>query len=207
MWTALPSSDYYEPSAPPHGRRRTTRQPAPSAPGWRRETGTTGWFPRSPRTDQRRRCPALPQRPRHGYAADLHHGLPAGFPNPTRKSPAPDSPAPPARVRTATQPLSPGFELVRLLRGFRALVSRVHLSVSLDEPTPSGNPDASRRCRGCLPPSPAPPGSDCPQLRQAAATTCRCRYLTSTRLHGASWRTGKYAQTFTNAGPNTSSTT
>jgi hypothetical protein len=33
----------------------------------------------------------------------------------------------------------------------------------LDRP-PSGSTDASRRCQGCFPPSPASPGSDCPQL-------------------------------------------
>jgi hypothetical protein len=65
-----------------------------------RGTGTEEWFPRSPQTDERRRCPALPQRLRHGYAADLHHGLPAGFPNPTQESPAPRhrNPAPIARI-------------------------------------------------------------------------------------------------------------
>ena len=28
MWTAFPPSDYYQPSAPPPSRRRTTRLPA-----------------------------------------------------------------------------------------------------------------------------------------------------------------------------------
>ncbi len=36
---------------------------------------------------------------------------------------------------------------------------------------------------GLLPPSPAFPGSGCPQLRHAAATTPRRRSLTSTRCH------------------------
>ena len=43
-----------------------------------------GWFPRSPRTVRRGRRPAMPLQPRHGYAADLHRGLPAGdIPGPT----------------------------------------------------------------------------------------------------------------------------
>ena len=41
--------------------------------------GDTGRFPRSPRCrSTRSRRPALPLRHRHGYAADLHRGLPAG---------------------------------------------------------------------------------------------------------------------------------
>jgi hypothetical protein len=65
----------------------------------------------------------------------------------------------------------------------------LHLLTSLDEPAPSGSSGTSRRCRGCFPPSPAFPRSGCPQLHQTAATARRRRSLTSTRLHGASWRT------------------
>jgi hypothetical protein len=37
-------------------------------------------------------------------------------------------------------------------------------SALLAEPEPSGSAGPSRRCRGCFPPSPASPGSGCPQL-------------------------------------------
>src|SRR6478609_8490312 len=47
----------------------------------------------------------------------------------------------------------------------------------------------SRLCQGRLPPSPAPPGSGCPQLRSPAATEPPCRSLTSTRSTSASRRT------------------
>lgn len=40
----------------------------------------------------------------------------------------------------------------------------LHLLASLAEPGPSGSPRPSRHCQGCFPPSPAFPGSDCPQL-------------------------------------------
>jgi hypothetical protein len=40
----------------------------------------------------------------------------------------------------------------------------LHLLVLLAGPGPSGSTDPSRRCRGHLPPSPAFPGSGCPQL-------------------------------------------
>jgi hypothetical protein len=69
------------------------------------------------------------------------------------------------RVRAALQPLSTRFELAdHRLRGVMPLVPRVHLPVLLAEPAPSGSPSASRRCRGCLPPSPASPGSGCPSF-------------------------------------------
>jgi hypothetical protein len=69
-----------------------------------------------------------------------------------------------------------------------ALVPRVHLLVSLAEPAPSGSTGTSRRCQGCFPPSPASPGSGCPQLHPAAATARRWSPSTSTRSHSASWR-------------------
>jgi len=65
----------------------------------------------------------------------------------------------------------------------------LHLLALLAEPRPSGSVGPSRRCRGCSPPSPAFPGSGCPQLRQAAATAQRQRSCTSARSLGASWRT------------------
>lgn len=61
-------------------------------------------------------------------------------------------------------------------------------------PAPSGSPGTSRRCRGRLPPSPAFPGSGCPQLHQTAATARRCRPFTSHgeprrgRWHGCGFR-------------------
>ena len=70
--------------------RTTTRtsapSPAPSAddgparrrPGWPAGRATPRWFPRSPCTGRRGRCPALPLQPRHGYAAGLPRGLPTG---------------------------------------------------------------------------------------------------------------------------------
>jgi hypothetical protein len=51
------------------------------------------------------------------------------------------------------------------LTGLHALVPLVHLLVSLAGPAPSGSADAPRRCQDCSPPSPASPGSGCPQLQ------------------------------------------
>ena len=49
----------------------------------------------------------MPLRPRHGYAAALHRGLPAGDINRPRSSP----PVTTERVRAAIQPTSTGLEL------------------------------------------------------------------------------------------------
>ena len=123
----------------------------------------------------------------HGYAAGLHRGLPTSVTKPAKEFSARHD----GQVRAAIRPISTGFELAALLRGFTPLVPHVHLLVSLAEPAPSGSTGASRRCRGCLPPSPASPGSGCPQLHRPAATGRRWRSLTPTRFmapRGARWR-------------------
>jgi hypothetical protein len=186
MYAAFPRSDYYEPSAPPEalGRRRAFPPPPAWTAGRGRKPGVVPTFTMNRSTKEVSRfAPAA-----HATATPQTFTVasqPASLIRPR------SCPPHPGRARTATQPVSSGFELVHLLRGFRTLVPRVHLSVSLDGPAPSGSIDASRRCRGCLPSSPSSPGSDCPQLRYAAATASRCRHFTSTRLHGASWRSGK----------------
>src|SRR5215472_1716067 len=94
-----------------------------------------------------------------------------------------------ARGRThRTQPISARFELVSCLKDVTTPVSRVLLSVTLAGPAPSGSTGHVPALSGLLPPSPAPPGSGCPQLHQPAATSQRQRSLTSTRTtapHGA----------------------
>ena len=111
----------------------------------------------------------MPLRHRHSYAAGLHHGLPVSDLKPAQEFLTRNE----RRVRTAIQPISTGFELAGNLRGVITLVSLVHLPVSLAGPGPSDSSGPSRRCRGCLPPSPACPGSDCPQLHYTAATAQR----------------------------------
>ena len=66
------------------------------------------WFPRSLLFGRRVRHPALPLRHRHGYAVDLHRGLPAqAEQDPNQEFPARTC----GRVRTANQPTSTGLEL------------------------------------------------------------------------------------------------
>ncbi|MFD0514560.1 IS630 family transposase [Streptomyces aureus] len=132
------------------------------------------------------RCPTLPLRPRHAYAAGIQRGLPTDDFNRPRSHPTPhlgerNVHRNPAHIRQIRAGGS--------LKGLYTPVPHVHLSVSLAGPAPSGSASASRRCRGCFPPLPAPPGSNCPQLRRAAATARRRSPFTSARSHSASWRT------------------
>src|ERR1700756_3398775 len=107
MWPALPAPEYYGGSAPP----APSAGIAPIRPHLpRRETRRTGHgrFPCSLLSDRRVRHPALPLRPRHGYAAVLRHGLPPQAAKTRTGVPARNE----GRARTATQPVSAGFELV-----------------------------------------------------------------------------------------------
>ena len=90
MCEAFPRSDYYDPSAPPCGHRRTTRQPDPLTSGRGQHPGASRWFPRSLRTDRGGGCPAMPLRYRHGYAAAIHRGLRNQRPKRTPEFPTPD---------------------------------------------------------------------------------------------------------------------
>ena len=176
MWPALPAPEYYGGSAPPgpFSGRRAYPRPELAA----RQQGTaTGRFPRSLSFARRRRSPAVSQRHRHEYAADLPHGLPGPVKEPPREVPA-------ARRYGGThraRPLSTRFEPVYGLKDVTAPVPRVLLSATLAGPAPSGSTGHVPALSGLLPPSPAPPGSGCPQLHRPAATRRRRRSLTSTR--------------------------
>jgi hypothetical protein len=150
--------------------------PHPTWPG--REKGGHRWFPRSLRTDRRGRRPAV---------------IPAASPQLRRRpSPWPPRPALSAGHRvssphsrppcTAPRPRSARFRAGSSLTGRQHWFLSVHLLVSLAGPAPSGSTGTSRRCQGCFPPSPASPGSGCPQLHPAAATTRSRRSFTPARL-------------------------
>jgi hypothetical protein len=103
MWPAFPTSEYYGGSAPPSpfGRRWTYPDRRTSRP----TAGTsTRRFPCSLWFAQPTRSPALPQRPRHAYAADLQRGLPG----PLLHRPEKFTATPPGqRLRTAPGPHPP----------------------------------------------------------------------------------------------------
>jgi hypothetical protein len=85
------------------------------------------------------------QRPRHGYAADLPHGLPGPL-----KHTAPEVPAASVHSGThRTRPISARFEPVSRLKDVKTPVPRVLLSATLAGPAPSGSTGTSRLCQGC----------------------------------------------------------
>jgi len=76
MRPALPAPEYYGgsvSSAPSAG----IAPIRPASLARRRQRSGHGRFPRSLLTRRRVRHPALPLRPRHGYAAGIHRGLPS----------------------------------------------------------------------------------------------------------------------------------
>jgi hypothetical protein len=191
MWPAFPSSDYYGP--PSHPKTISRQRACPSPPWLGGGRGDLGWFPRSPCTVRRGRRPAMPLHPRHEYAAGLPRGLVVG---------------------TGSRLRSPGVQITALrVRCCPAHIHQVGTGSNVKEVQPlvhlrcafpsllagpgsSGSADPSRLCQGCLPSSPALPGSDCPQLHRTAATDRRRSPFISARFHGASWRTPASWRTF-----------
>src|SRR5664279_3459497 len=97
---------------PTHGHGRRRAPPTHPRPGWMRVGwNDRRWFPRSLLSGRRVRHPALPLRYRHGYAVDLHHGLPTPASNTGQGVPHLETRR---RVRTANQPISAGLELASL---------------------------------------------------------------------------------------------
>ncbi len=156
MQTAFPSSDYYEGSAPSDVNSRRRACPKPAWPDSTRATPDGSHVHSLP--GRRVRCPTMPLRPRHAYAAVLRRGLPTSDMPPAREFPTNSGCAP------LPSPDPPGSSWWADLSGLRTLVPLVHLLVSLAGPASSDGADTSRRCQGCLPPSPASPRSGCPQL-------------------------------------------
>ena len=129
--------------------------------------GLSRRFPHVHRTiDRSGRHPALPRQHRRAYAADLRRGLPTDGQRRLRSQPPPQIPL---RGRDGGCALHPGpYPPVSSRQsGYGASTTgslTLYLLTLLDEPAPSGSAGTSRLCRGRLPPSPAFPGSGCPQL-------------------------------------------
>lgn len=100
---------------------------------------------------------------RREYAADLPRGLPGSSCIPPQEFSR--SPERMTRIRATPGPDPPGSSRCRFERR-KTPVPRVLLSIMLAGPAPSGGTATSRLCQGRFPPSPAPPGSGCPQLQQ-----------------------------------------
>ncbi|EDX21281.1 hypothetical protein SSAG_01072 [Streptomyces sp. Mg1] len=171
---------------PPHPRPSVGNGPAHHRTGCPAARATADGSHVHHTIDRSGRRPALLRQHRHAYAAGFQRGLPTGTGNPASELTRPMK----ATVHALhTGPYPPGLSRLDAYGASTTGSLSLHLLTLLDGPAPSGSPGTSRRCRGCLPPSPAFPGSDCPQLHQTAATAQRRRSSTSTRLRSASWRT------------------
>ena len=84
--TGFPVSDYYGSSAPipsVSAGNKPSRRPADCWPVREPADASHVHFP----TVRQGRCPAMPLQHRHGYAADIHHGLPVSDINRPKSSP------------------------------------------------------------------------------------------------------------------------
>jgi hypothetical protein len=164
MWPAFPTSDYYRPSAPPR-RHQPTADLSANARNGRNGQHRGGSHVHHVSIDGVG-AQLFPLQHRHEYAADLLRGL------------ATDC------IRSASE------SLPAIMSGVRCAPAHIHqvgAGVALTELyslvqtafTPSRLACRTRvvwRCRpvpalsGLLPPSPASPGSGCPQLQRPAAT-------------------------------------
>jgi hypothetical protein len=168
MWTAFPPSDYYGGSAPPPRHRlttslsldRTARLAAGSVAAVPMFTVNrlTGWAPScaptaSPRV--RRRLSSRPPRQTKlladGVASHQCHGGRALLPGPD----------------------PPGFEPVRVLRGFNHWFTCVTPLCLACRTRAIWRYWPVAALSGLLPPDPASPGSGCPPLHRTAATARR----------------------------------
>ena len=158
MYAPLVRSDYYGTSVPLGGPRSATDLPFRQTGCPTMRAATSGsHVPCVPIGQDGR--PTLPRQPRRAYAADLRRDLLARRLDGLRSRTL--------SLRAAAHCIPAQIRQIRAgttLTGLYTLVPRVRLLALLAGPAPSGSADASRRCRGCFPPSPASPGSDCPQL-------------------------------------------
>jgi hypothetical protein len=160
MHEAFPRSDYYETSAPPTALSRRRACP-PGQAGRPSPMGDRRRFPRSPHDRSARSAPryypdsiatATPQAFTMASppAAGTGFGVDRTPPGSTGHA-LHSGPDPPGSSRRKTYGALHGFLNVCLL-------------ALLAGPGTSGSAAPSRHCRGRFPPSPASPGSGCPQL-------------------------------------------
>ena len=164
MCAAFPRPDYYEGSAPPLGQQQTACLPV---------TGLAGRAHGQPGDGSH-----VHHGPVDEHGAQLFPGSPAtstpqAFPvttsAATTAAPEPVNPFQ-GLPRAAARPASTRFEPVSLLRGFHHWFTRVTPSHRAHRARAVWQYRPAPALSGLLPPSPAPPGSGCPQLHQPAAT-------------------------------------
>ena len=182
MWSAFPTSDYYEGSAPTRAHQSTTDLPATALAGRRGGRPRAGSHVHHAPVDGggAQLCPA---------ASPHLRRRPSLWPPHRHSEPASESTTHKWWSCTADRPTSTRLEPACRLRSFtRWFKLRLHLPVTLAGPGPSGGADPSRRCRGCSHPHLRPQARTPPSfnglLRQANGGVLHLQ-----RVHGASWRT------------------
>ena len=153
---------------------------------WSRPGNARGWFPRSLLSGRRVRHPAVPLRPRHGYAVVLHRDLPAQADDTQPGVPACDE----RRCAPRTSPHPPGSSWQIFKRRNDTGSSRIPSRLA-HRARPVRQSQAVTTLSRLLPPSPPTRGSGCLQLHPAATTARRPRSLTSVRNNSASWRSAR----------------
>src|SRR5215212_2200002 len=159
LQTAFPPSDYYEASAPPDGHQPTTSLPATALAG--QQEGRPRVVPTFTTNRSTREMPSYTPAASPQVRRSLSSWPPHRFVHPgsgvARHVFIADAHGAPTQIHQV--------RVGSTLTGLHALVPLVHLLVSLAGPAPSGSADAPRRCQDCFLPSPASPGSGCPQLQ------------------------------------------
>lgn len=159
MWTALPPSDYYGAYAPPRRQQPTMSLPA---------AGLAGRKGGQHRGGSHVHCPPVDGVGTELYPYSLAVGTPQSFPTASR----------PARTERTGREGATNWSLLSTVPAqsarFRAVlrIKGPLPPVRFHCPFPSclrgrrrlAVPSPPLRCRGLLPPRPAPPGPGCPQL-------------------------------------------
>ena len=159
MCVPLARPDYYGASAPPSG-----QQPATSLP----TTRPDAWQPGQPRMVPTFTRSSIGQAGAQLYPGSLATPTPQAFSVASPPSAAHGFGVDhPKRGSHALhpRPLSARFEPGTSYGASATDSLALRPLALLAEPVPSGSTSTSRHCRGCFPPSPAFPGSGCPQLQ------------------------------------------
>jgi hypothetical protein len=184
MHVPLARPDYYGASAPPSG-----HQPATSLP----TTRPAAWRPGRPR--------AVPTFTRTSIGQTGAQLYPGSIATPTPQTFSVASPPSAAHgfgvnpwPNTSShalhpRPLSARFEPGTHYEASATDSLALRTLALLAGPAPSGSTSTSRHCRGCFPPSPAFPGSGCPQLQSGRYDDPKGRVSHPSRHSSASWRT------------------
>jgi hypothetical protein len=182
-------------AAPPHPHRSAVDAPIPrQALAVHGRGAENGWLPCSRRFARWRRSPTVSLRHRHEYAVDLPRGLPNGFETPDKEFPTAfgsECAPPPAQIRQVRAGV-----VAKRRKDAGSSRTPLHLTCRTRTIWQYWHVPA---LSGLLPPSPALPGSGCPQLRCLAATRSAVDGLSSplesTAPHGARARLSRALRT------------